>query len=297
MAEYIKASLLGCAIGDAYGGAFARSEMPMRGTFWTVSSDSQQLFATCAAISSDGEVSPEKIAAGLLAWHKKGLLFNPGPATLMALVEMSAGAKWNETGQRGEVSLSNESITRLAPLAFLVDPATAKGQEKIKEICRITHQGDQAYEGALAVILAIRFIRNDQQNFIQQVIRFLPDSHLKDRLLAISKKPGITIRETGRTFGASGNIVDSIPLAMFAARLVPELGFAQMMKEIVSAGGEMRSNCAIAGLIAGHWAGMNAIPQEMLDKLKTVKDYEKFHSIALDFSEKVDGMQGVQKLF
>lgn len=297
MAENIKASLLGCAIGDAYGGAFARSELPMRGNLWTVSADTQQLFSTCEAIPESGEVSPEKIADNLLDWHKNGRLSNPGPATLMALVEMRAGKSWKETGQRGMASLTNESITRLAPLAFLVDPSSEAGQKTIKEVSRITHQSEQAFEAALAVILAIRFIRNDQQSYIQQIIRHLPDSHVKDRLLAISKRANLSIRETGRQFGASGNVIDSIPLALFAARLVPDLGFAVMMKEIVSAGGEMRSNCAIAGLIAAHWAGTEGIPKDMMDKLKSVRDFEKFNRIGTDFSKKTESLQGVQKLF
>jgi ADP-ribosyl-[dinitrogen reductase] hydrolase len=297
MGEYIKASLLGCVLGDAYGGAFARSELPMRGPIWSIGADAQQLFATCEAIVNAGEVNADTIAASLLHWYRYGNINNPGPATLMALVELSGGKSRMESGQKGPITFTNEAVTRLAPLAFFLDPSTESGYQMLKEVCHITHQGEPAMDAGLAVVLALRSIRNDQQNFLTLVMRQLPDSPLKDRMAAISHRPELSLREVGRIFGASSHAIDSVPLALAAARLAPVVGFEGTMKGLVSAGGEMRSNCAIGGLVTGNSCGMAGLPSEWLEKLKDVKHYTKLIGIADAFSALVDERLGVKKLF
>lgn len=298
MGEFVKAALLGCALGDAYGGAFARSELPMRGPVWNLGADAQQVFATCEALVRDRRISADGIAASLLDWYKHDRINNPGPASLVALVEMSGGKAWRDAGQKGPISFSNEAVTRLAPLAFLLDPSTDEGLTQLREVCAITHQSDQALDAALAVVLALRCIRNEQQNFLTLVLRQLPESLLRDRMVAISNRPELSLRQAGRTFGASNNAIDSVPLALAAARLAPSLGFEGTMKELVSAGGEMRSNCAIAGMVAAvACGGMSALPKDWLLKLRDVRHWERCLGIADEFAALVDEKQGVKTLF
>jgi len=44
------------------------------------------------------------------------------------------------------------------PLAFLLEPARPVDRTVIRDVCRITHQNDEAYAGALAVVVAIRSV-------------------------------------------------------------------------------------------------------------------------------------------
>jgi ADP-ribosylglycohydrolase len=151
--------------------------------------------------------------------------------------------------------------------------------------------------GALAVVWAIRLFQNENQNFIPAIIKALPESRLRDRLEAISQTPGMRIRDIGRKFGNSGYVVDSIPLALFAAQQAPEIGIQSMMKEIVAAGGDTDTNCAIAGNIAGVRMGSEAIPEEWMKKLRETPKFDEFYESIRKFSEFVSNRSGIQMLF
>ena len=75
---------------------------------------------------------------------------------------------------------------RIAPLAFILDPADPQDRRKIRDVCRITHHNDEAYIGALAVVLAIRSVItgnwSQQRSFLADVVSSLPDSAVRDRI-------------------------------------------------------------------------------------------------------------------
>ncbi|MEM7040583.1 MAG: ADP-ribosylglycohydrolase family protein, partial [Bacteroidota bacterium] len=245
MNERVKASLLIGALGDAFGSRFEQMDVPANNERWSFSDDTQLTMATCEAIMEAGRPTAEQVSAAFKRWYRSGQLTGLGAATLKALVELVGGAAWGNTGTAGEHSAGNGAAMRIAPLAFLLDPMLEADRETIRDICQITHQNEEAYVGALAVVYAIRFIQNDRQNFIHNIIRQLPDSEVSERLIQISHQPGLSIREIGRKFGKTGHVVDSVPLALFAAQQAPDIGLRKMMKELVALGGDTDTNCSI----------------------------------------------------
>ncbi len=75
---------------------------------------------------------------------------------------------------------------RIAPLAFLLNPSDSAGRTQIRDVCRITHHNDEAYAGALAVVLAIRSALSGfwsrERSFLSAAIDSLPDSAVRDRI-------------------------------------------------------------------------------------------------------------------
>ena len=159
---------------------------------------------------------------------------------------------------------------RIAPLAFCLDPKEAAARQIIRDVSRITHHHEEAYAGALAVVVAVRSaLTGDwqgEQNLLELVIAALPDTSVRDRLIEFSKLD-LPISYLAQKFGCSGYVVESVPLAIYAAQQILRLGFAQMMQEIISVGGDTDTNASIAGQIAGALIGYQRLPVTMIEKL------------------------------
>lgn len=297
MNEKIKACLLTGALGDAFGSRFEQMDLPAGEERWQFTDDTQLTLATCEAIMENDRPDPRMIAVAFQRWYSQGQLTGLGASTLKALVELMSGGDWSEVGANDEQAASNGAAMRVAPLAFLLDPREEQDNALLRDICRITHHGEEAFVGALAVVYALRFAQNDQQNFMSNLIRLLPESRVRTRIIDISQAPGMRIRDLGRKFGSSSFVVDSIPLAIFAAQQAPEIGLEKMMKEIVAAGGDANTNCSIAGQIAGLQLGQEAIPQAWMTKLKETYRFESYQETIRTYASFVSEQRGIKTLF
>src|ERR1044071_6644137 len=111
--------------------------------------------ATCEAISEIGSIDPAAIADSLTSWFKRGRLVGLGASTYKALSELSQGGHWALVGRKGEMAAGNGAAMRIAPLAFYLDATKRDSRTLIHDVCRITHHNEEAYAGALAVLLAV----------------------------------------------------------------------------------------------------------------------------------------------
>ena len=282
------------AIGDAMGGPFEGQVGPVRYEDyrpWSVSDDTQLTLATCESIIQEGAVSPEHIASRFLSWFQLGRITGIGSSTLQALRDLEMGGHWALTGARGEMAAGNGAAMRAAPLAFLLDPAEAQDRQLLRDVCRITHHNEEAYVGGLAVVLAIRsaaFGRlTSTADLLQEVARELPDSFVRDRVLAIDDLADDTpVVQAAGAFGCSGYVVESVPLALYAAQFVDRVGLAQMLRGAIEAGGDTDTIASIAGQVAGAWLGARQVPGDLVDSLPA--EYE-IPRIADEFARTVAG--------
>jgi hypothetical protein len=88
---------------------------------------------------------------------------------------------------------------RSAPFAFWPQLDRSHPRDR----CRLTHHHDEAYVGALAIVLASRAVHNGQWTGAESLLALsvpqLPDTRVRDRLLAIQAVPGPpTIAEVAR---------------------------------------------------------------------------------------------------
>ena len=98
----------------------------------------------------------------------------------------------------------------------------------IRDVCRITHHNDEAYAGALAVVIAIRSILAGDwapdKTFLATVAESIPDSAVRDRAMEL-RSLRISPTEVASRFGASGWVVDTVLLALYEDQY--QLGAAQ----------------------------------------------------------------------
>lgn len=298
--EKIVGCLLGGAVGDALGGPYegkaagASAAEEGRGA-WSLSDDTQLTLATCeAVISSGGLVEPEAIAARFAAWHRAGRVTGVGASTYKALTELVAGGHWALVGNKGERAAGNGAAMRVAPLAFCLDPADAAERRTVRDVCRITHHNEEACAGALAVLLAVRAAAfggwAGGGGLLTLVSASLPDSRVKDRLAELSGlSHSAPAAEVAGRFGAGGYVVESAPLALYAAQRAARVGFEGALRELVAAGGDTDTNASIAGQVLGALEGAGGVPGWMLRRLPNLADCER---IARQFAETVATSRG-----
>jgi len=285
--DRVVGTVLGGALGDACGRPFEGSAP--RGPIQlpdelVITDDTQLTLATCEAVIDGGAVDPAKIAERFLVWFRAGRLRGLGASTFKALRDLDAGAHWALSGAKGERSAGNGAAMRIAPLAFLLDPRSDDARRTLRDVCRITHHHDEAYVGALAVTAAVRLVSQtgySPENLLVDIAADLPDSKVRDRILRFANfGDDVSPFQIGDTWGSSGFVVDSIPLAIFAAREVYKRSFERILQQVIAAGGDTDTIASIAGQIAGAALGTSALPPELMDRLR---DKEEILGIAERF--------------
>ena len=161
---------------------------------------------------------------------------------------------------------------RIAPLAFLLDPALAQDRVVVRDVVRITHHSDEAYAGALAVIVAIRATATAgavPEDLLSIASAELPDTRVRDRLrevLAAGEPP----EAIASRLGASGYVVEAVPLALLVAACERTSDLARVLKRAVALGGDTDTIASIAGQVAG--ASGVAVPEDLLERIPRIAD-------------------------
>lgn len=276
--DHVRGCIIGGVIGDAMGGPFEGRTSPLRfqeHTARSISDDSQLTLATCESIIALGKVSAEHIAERFLYWYRARRITGMGASTLKALRDLDAGVHWALAGAKGERSAGNGAAMRIAPLAFHLDPAITEDRQIIRDVCRITHHSEEAYAGALAIVIAIRYSSSPRQ-LLTNVLTSLPDSRVRDRIVELDKLPNdLTPAEVGSQFGSSGYVVESVPLALCAARQIDRFPFDVVLRNVIEAGGDTDTIASMTGQITGAWIGASNIPRNLIESLPRADEIER----------------------
>jgi ADP-ribosylglycohydrolase len=280
--------LLGGGLGDAWGGPFEGAaspvvfEVPSRPA---LSDDTQLTLATCQSIVEFGRVDPENLASHLVRWFLVGRIRGVGSSTLKAMRDLAIGTHWALSGRRGEFAAGNGAAMRIAPLAFLLNPVDPQDRTLIRDVCRITHHSDEAYVGALAVIYAIRAVLSGEwrqdRSFLAAAVDGLPDSAVRDRIGELLPLQ-LPASEVAERFGATGYVVDTVPLALYCAQSIASEPLPAVLALTISAGGDTDTIASIAGQVAGTVAGSAGVPHDLLEE---VSGGDELRTIAGDFAE------------
>ncbi|MBO0726263.1 MAG: ADP-ribosylglycohydrolase family protein [Blastocatellia bacterium] len=291
MRDRILGCILGGAIGDAFGRPYENLRPPIvisEADEWRLSDDTQLTLATCEAIASNvGSADPAVIAERFAHWHRARRVTGMGSNTLKALTELVAGGHWALVGGKGERAASNGAAMRAAPLAFCLDPNDDAERRTIRDVSRITHHHEEAYAGALAVVVAVRAaaggLWDGSNDLLRLVVEALPDTQTRDRLVSMTEiEEELPLREIARRFGCSGYVAESVPLALCGASRIRNLDFKAVLIELIVCGGDTDTNASIAGQVTGALIGRNWLPKEMIAR---TPDLRLVESVTNAFAE------------
>ena len=207
-----------------------------------------------------------------------------GSATLKALRDLDAGGSWAISGARGEMAAGNGGAMRIAPLAFVVDLHTER--QLVRDIVRITHANDEAYAGALAVLVAIQDRgQATLPAFLAHVCDELPDSVTRDRLRDVASLPEDTpIEGVAARLGSSGYVAETVPLALFAGYKMAAGQFEAGLEEIVKVAEDADTIASISGQVAGVRLGLSGLPNALLD---TIPEHSLIEELGRAFARAV----------
>jgi ADP-ribosyl-[dinitrogen reductase] hydrolase len=276
--DKILGCILGGAIGDCLGLPFEGTSSPVEidhQRHWKLSDDTQMTLATCEAITTHGSADAATIADTFTLWFKQRRLTGLGASTYKALSELSLGGHWALVGRKGDMAAGNGAAMRVAPLAFCLDLSDRKERTIFRDICRITHHSEEAYVGALAVALAIQAAWNETwqggNNLLEQVLENLPDSVTRDRLIEISTlNRNTSVFDIATTYGCSGYVAETVPLALFGAQQINKLGFQGVLESLITCGGDTDTIASITGQVMGALLGKENLPTELIECLPTL---------------------------
>ena len=273
----LRDKVLGCvvggAIGDAMGGPYEGRKGPLRvsSVFGALSDDTQLTLATCEAIIEAGKPEPEAVAKSFLRWFRERRISGVGASTLKALRDLDAGAHWALAGRKGEMAAGNGAAMRIAPIAFFTDPDHSESLTLVRDICRITHHNDEAYAGALAVVLALQAVLKHSnisaEILLTRIIDGLPHSALREQFLRLTELQGQSIASIAQRVGCSGYVVESVPLALYAAAEFSDLSFEDVLRRLIEVGGDTDTIASIAGQIIGARIGLTGLSAEFIARL------------------------------
>lgn len=273
--DKILGCILGGAIGDCLGIPYEGKAPPFEIDYqrhWNISDDTQLTLATCEAITTHGKVDAASIADTFTLWFKQKRLTGLGASTLKALSELGLGGHWALVGRKGDMAAGNGAAMRVAPLAFCLDLSSSRGRMIFRDVCRITHHSEEAYVGALAVALAIQAAYDGTwkggTDLLEQLPQNLPDSVTRDRLIEISGlNENTPISEIATTYGCSGYVAETVPLALFGAQQTNKLGFDGVLETLITCGGDTDTIASIAGQIMGTLLGKENLPAKFIERL------------------------------
>jgi ADP-ribosyl-[dinitrogen reductase] hydrolase len=92
---------------------------------------------------------------------------------------------------------------------------------------------------------------------------------------------GTTPHAIAECWGSSGFVVESVPLAIYAAQAVARLPFEEVIRQAVAAGGDADTVASMAGQIAGARVGSAGLPAGLLARMPEAAEVRR---IAEDFA-------------
>ncbi len=273
--DKISGCIIGGAIGDAVGGYYEGQKPPIHFSYthsMQLSDDTQMTLATCEALSVSGRVDPSVIAEHFVKWYKAGNLTGIGASTAKAIQDLIHGGHWALVGRKGERAAGNGAAMRIAPVAIILNSYSEADRQIIRDVSRITHHNEEAYAGALAVSFAIQAsFKNkwdDYKSLFSYIIPKLPDCLLRDRMNSILNDKNVSsLRKIAETYGSTGYVVESVPLAILGAGYVKQYGFQTIIEKLIHPGGDTDTIASIAGQIAGALIGKSNLPDNMINLL------------------------------
>ena len=250
---------------------------------------SQALTILDSLIETDFVPDGKNIAAHILEWAKKENAFENnilGPTSKITLERFSKGESGKEYSDQ---ALSNGAAMRIPPVGTLFTPDQAKELcDYVKAISSITHSSDITLTGACMVVMGVASAvsGDDKDQMIENVLK-VEDYAMSLGAETVSASIGTRIRygvelakkysddetrfleELYNMMGAGVNTADSVPCAIAIAYYSYEDAHKCALL-CANLGGDTDTIGAMAVAISGGVKGMDGIPAEDIELIKTV---------------------------
>ncbi|MCE7996830.1 MAG: crystallin J1 [Roseivirga sp.] len=286
-----KRSLLGTAIGDAFGDSFfgettailrhiEQRTIPESG--WKFTDDTVMSIAVFEQIEKHGGIDQDELVKQFIKNQKTDPNRGYGATLRRLLREVQEGGNWRVLAAKvfdGMGSMGNGAAMRVSTIgAYWFDHL-----EKVKELTTlsavVSHTNKEAIAGAIAIAIAtalstrsrLKSVTIKSQDFIEEVVRHLPESDTKTKIakgLTVSRgsHPDFLITILGN--GSKMLAQDTVPFAVWCAAHYSR-HFEEALWRAVSVLGDRDTICAMVGGITIMSADDSTIPLAWINQVES----------------------------
>ncbi|WP_051289123.1 ADP-ribosylglycohydrolase family protein [Chryseobacterium daeguense] len=286
-------SLLGVAIGDAFGERFFGEESLMKSyihqrmipeSSLDFTDDTIMAIAIFKSLEKYDEINQDFLAEEFTKNYYLDVNRGYGPSMHQYFRAIKDGEKWKEVSYSkfdGQGSMGNGGAMRASVIGAYFFDDLDKLKLNAERSCEVTHANKEAVEGTKAVALATAFtieeklglIKLGQQDFIQKIQDELNDSDMKSKLnkvLYLDGNPSIELLVKTLGNGIKMTAQDTVPIVIWMLSRYRN-NFEECLWNTVSVLGDRDTTCAMAGGISILSCEENTIP----DWTKNVEKWEK----------------------
>jgi ADP-ribosylglycohydrolase len=253
-------SLDGLSVGDAFGELFffispeyaSWDDLPAKMWRWT--DDTHMALSIVEVLKKHGRIDQDALALSFarryLAQPNRG--YAGGARRL--LMQIATGSDWRDVSPKlfGGGSFGNGSAMRVAPLGafFAGDPERAADEARLSAV--VTHAHPEGQAGAVAAAVAASLAACVSppvgREFLEEVVRYVPDGITRQRLLLARDIPSREHARAVRTLGTGSEVTaqDTVPFCVWIA--AHHLGSYEDALWLTAKGrGDCDTTCAIVG--------------------------------------------------
>ncbi|RZQ60952.1 ADP-ribosylglycohydrolase family protein [Amycolatopsis suaedae] len=267
------ASIIGLAVGDAFGSQFllpgdhpailGRRTPPGP---WSWSDDTEMACSVYSVLDRYGRIDQDALAASFAGHMDPDRGYGSGVER--RLLRLRAGEHWRDVAAQGGGSWGNGGAMRVAPLgAWLADDLGVVIDQAARS-AEITHAHPDGIAGAVAVALAAALASTRLElgpaGLLDEVLRHLPAGEVRQRVRLARDLPGDTdVRDAAGRLGNGREVsaLDTVPLSLWLAAWHLD-AYADALWQAVRVAEDVDTVCAITGGIIAARTGSAAIPAD-----------------------------------
>ncbi|MBA3502683.1 MAG: ADP-ribosylglycohydrolase family protein [Deltaproteobacteria bacterium] len=225
--EAARTSLLGLAVGDAFGCMLDAREPRHRALRlismqrpWRWSDDTAMAIEVVEELAAHGTIDPDRLAPAFAARYMREPDRGYGAGAATILERIAAGGAWREEAGRvfgGKGSYGNGAAMRAAPIGAYFAPDLERVRDEALRSAAPTHAHPDGAAGAVAVAIAAALGKALE---LGEVARWTPPSPTRDRILRAQQLGlGFDVQLAGEELGTGANISsrDTVPFALWCA--------------------------------------------------------------------------------
>jgi ADP-ribosylglycohydrolase len=227
-----------------------------------------------AVLDRHGHVDQDALAQSFAEHHDFDRGYGAGVNRMLRLIRQESG-DWRQLSREmfdGSGSWGNGAAMRVAPLgAWFADDLDRAASEAALS-AEVTHTHPEGVAGAVAVAVAAALAAGNPDitglEFLDEIAEHTPPSLVRDGIGNAMSIFGLDDPRSASAALGNGRYIsapDTVPMALWAtAKHLDD--FETGFWELAQVGGEIDTNCAIAGGIIAARVGLEGIPAEWLKR-------------------------------
>ncbi len=247
---------------------------------WT--DDTEQALILAESLCETLYFSPDNFAEKL---KRINLSHRYGPTSSRAITNLKRGYSWRESGIESD---TNGSSMRVPPIGLLYHHNYSLVENYAAIASSITHKGNAAIAGSVAVAVGIACILNEDGMLFEEVVKRVEkyDTLTAEKIEYAFQIRNASLSKAVKELGNTMMAFDAVPMAFYC--YFSSKNFEQTVIKGASAGGDTDTIAAIAGAMKGAETGFEGIP-EKFKKIKNlsriIKTADKLYNAYLRISK------------